>query len=142
MDARLIPDWRDAWRFSTVRAASLLALLSALQAQVLPLLQSAVPAQFWPYVTASFGVAIVWLRLYQLPGFKLIPEWREAWRFTSVQAAAVLTLLSMLQAEVLPLIQFAVPPHLWPYVTASFGVAIVMLRLQLQPDIKQPGGQP
>lgn len=62
----------------------------------------------------------------------LIPDWRRAWRFLSVQAAVLLALLSVLQAEVLPLFEFAVPPERWPWVTAGFGTAIVLLRLLAQ----------
>lgn len=64
---------------------------------------------------------------------KPIPEWRRAWRLTSVQAAALLAALSVLQAEVLPLIEFAVPQCWWPWVTAGFGIAIVLLRVIAQP---------
>lgn len=69
---------------------------------------------------------------------KLIPEWREAHHLDTVQLGSLLALLSVLQAEVLPLLQFAIPPQYWPWVTAAFGVAIVLLRLRLQPDIKKP----
>lgn len=62
----------------------------------------------------------------------LIPDWRQAWRFASVWAATALAVLSFLQAQVLPLYQFAVPPHVWPWVTAGFGTAIVVLRVIAQ----------
>ena len=63
----------------------------------------------------------------------LIEGWKNVWRLTSVQAAALLALFSLIQAEVLPLFQFAVPERYWPWVTASFGVAIVVLRIIAQP---------
>ena len=63
---------------------------------------------------------------------KLIPEWRRAWRYLSVQAAVLLALLSVLQVEVLPLFQFAIPAERWPWVTAGFGTAIVLLRVLAQ----------
>lgn len=69
---------------------------------------------------------------------KLIPEWRQAHKLDTVQLAALLTLLSVLQAEVLPLLQFAIPPQYWPWVTAGFGVAIALLRMRVQPEIKKP----
>lgn len=65
---------------------------------------------------------------------KLIPDWRRAWRWFSVQAAAGLAVLSFLQAQVLPLYQFAIPPKLWPWVTAGFGTAIVLLRVVAQSE--------
>jgi hypothetical protein len=67
----------------------------------------------------------------------LIPDWRIAWRFASVRAAALLTLLSVLQAEVLPLIRFAVPDKWWPFVTAAFGIAIVLARLFAQHGLRE-----
>ena len=65
--AMLIPDWRKAWRFTSVRAAALLALLSMAQTDVLPLLQGLVPARFWPWITLGFAVAIVILRVLAQP---------------------------------------------------------------------------
>lgn len=63
----------------------------------------------------------------------LIPDWKRAWRYLSVQAAMTLAVLSFLQAEILPLFQFAVPPTWWPWVTAGFGAAIAVLRVVAQP---------
>lgn len=63
---------------------------------------------------------------------KLIPDWKRAWRFASVQAAVLLALLSFVQAQILPLFQFAVPPDVWPWVTAGFGSAIAVLRVWQQ----------
>lgn len=69
---------------------------------------------------------------------KLIPNWRRCWRLTSVQAAALLSFFSVLQAEVLPLIDFAVPARYLPWVSAAVGVAIVVLRIIQQPDALTP----
>lgn len=66
---------------------------------------------------------------------KLIPDWRKAWRYLSVQATALLALLSAVQANLLPSIQPIVPAHYWPYVTAAFGVAIGILRILPQPSV-------
>lgn len=65
---------------------------------------------------------------------RLIPDWRLAWRFLSVQAAVVLALLSGLQAEVLPLAQPLIPPQYWPWVSGGLALVIVLLRL-----VKQDG---
>lgn len=69
---------------------------------------------------------------------KLITNWRRCWRLRSVQAAALLSLFSVLQAEVLPLIEFAVPARYWPWVSAVVGVAIVVLRIIQQPGALMP----
>lgn len=65
----------------------------------------------------------------------LIPNWRRAWRLTSVQAAALLAVLSALQADVLPMLHGVVPVSIWPWVTAGFGAAIVLLRVLAQPAV-------
>lgn len=70
---------------------------------------------------------------------QLIQGWRrKLWRLTSVQAATLLALLSVLQAEVLPQLETAVPAKWWPWVTAGFAVAIVVLRLIAQPSLDTP----
>lgn len=66
---------------------------------------------------------------------RLIPDARLAWRFTSVQAAALLAFLSAIQAEVLPLVQPLFPPHVWPWVSGLLALAIVVLRLLPQPSL-------
>jgi ABC-type uncharacterized transport system YnjBCD permease subunit len=69
---------------------------------------------------------------------KVIPEWRQAWRMDTVRAAAALTFLSFIQAEVLPLIEFAVPVQSWPYITGGFGLVILLLRMRVQPEVHAP----
>ncbi|SDO77020.1 hypothetical protein SAMN05216303_102310 [Rhodoferax sp. OV413] len=59
----LIADWRKAWRFLTIQATAVLTVLSAIQADMLPYIQPIFPAQYWPYVTAAFGITIVGLRI-------------------------------------------------------------------------------
>lgn len=74
MNARrlqLIPGWRRAWRLSSVRAAAVLVLLpiaEALQQQLLPLFQFAIPPAAWPWVSAVCGTAVIVLRLLAQPG--------------------------------------------------------------------------
>lgn len=72
---------------------------------------------------------------------KLIPDWKSAWRFSSVQAAVLLSVLSLLQAQVLPLWQFALPADVWPWVSAGVGTLIVLLRVLAQ-DIPPPAVPP
>lgn len=69
---------------------------------------------------------------------RLIPQWRRAWRLLSVQAALLLTILSALQADVLPMLQPVIPAGVLPYVTAGFGLAIVLLRVMAQPEAAVP----
>ncbi|UDF33774.1 UNVERIFIED_ORG: hypothetical protein LHJ69_14250 [Shinella sp. XGS7] len=71
----------------------------------------------------------------------VIPQWRRCWRLSSVQAAALLAALSLLQADALPFVQALVPAHVWPWVTAAFGIAIAVLRLIAQPTALQPPAQ-
>ncbi|MBN9477395.1 MAG: hypothetical protein ABS43_03695 [Bordetella sp. SCN 67-23] len=69
---------------------------------------------------------------------KLIDNWHRCWRLTSVQAAVVLALLSLIQAEVLPLFQFAISPRVWPWLTGCLGLVIVILRVIAQPGALDP----
>lgn len=68
----------------------------------------------------------------------LIPEAKQAFKLTSVQAAALLTILSMVQLQVLPLIEPLMPAEWWPWVTMFFGLAIIVCRLIAQPGITVP----
>jgi hypothetical protein len=70
---------------------------------------------------------------------KLIPEWKSSWRLFSVQAAGLLTVLSLLQAEILPQLESSIPPKWWPWITAAFGAGIIILRVvsQLPQDEEQ-----
>lgn len=63
---------------------------------------------------------------------KLIPDWRLAWKFLSVQAAVLLALLSGIQGDVLPLVAPIFPAHLWPYISGGIALSIVVLRLVSQ----------
>lgn len=63
---------------------------------------------------------------------KLIPEWRQAWKLYSVQAASLLLILSLVQAQVLPLFEKAVPADWWPLITATFAAGIAILRILSQ----------
>lgn len=72
---------------------------------------------------------------------RLIPQWRRAWRLSTVWAAAALAALSILQAEVLPQLQAVVPPSVWPWVTLGFALAIALLRIVAQPQALTPPPQ-
>lgn len=67
-----------------------------------------------------------------------IPQWRRAWRLASVQAAAVLAAVSMLQTDVLPVMSDVVPPSAGPWLSLAFAVLIAVLRLVAQPAALTP----
>lgn len=93
---------------------------------------------FWiAMAVLVIGVIVAVLLVPSLQA-KLIPEWREALKLDTVRVAAALTFLSVLQTEVLPLIEFAVPPALWPYITGVVGIAIAALRMRPQPALRNP----
>ena len=86
---------------------------------------------------------------------KLIDNWQRAWRLSSVRAAVLLLVLSLLQglqADVLPLVQGLVKPEHWPWVSAAFATAIVVFRVLRQvaaldpterdPDLPPPAAAP
>lgn len=64
---RPIANWRQGWRMTSVQAALLLAFFSAVQAEVLPIFQPLVPAQYWPAVTGVVALLIVVFRLWSQP---------------------------------------------------------------------------
>lgn len=73
----------------------------------------------------------------------LIEQWRRAPRLYSVQLAAAVALLALLQTEVLPLFGFAMPPQVYAAVNAVLGVLGAVGRLVSQPgvlDQAQPTG--
>lgn len=63
---------------------------------------------------------------------KLIPEWRSAWRFSSVQMLALLALLQGVRAEVLPLFQFALSERQMNWIVALLALLIMVLRVVSQ----------
>ena len=77
---------------------------------------------------------------------RLITGWRNAWRLSSVQAAALLSLVSVLTVlheQMLPLFAFAIPARYWPWVTGIWGAVIIVLRLVAQPGVLPlPDGAP
>lgn len=66
---------------------------------------------------------------------QLIPGWWRGYRLTSVQAAGLLMLVSLLQTDVLPMFKFTIPPAAWPYVAGGFAAAIAVLRVLAQPGV-------
>lgn len=60
---------------------------------------------------------------------RLIPDWRLAWRFMSVQAALLLALLSGIQGDVLPLVEPLFPPDKWPWISGTLALLVVVLRI-------------
>jgi hypothetical protein len=71
----------------------------------------------------------------------LIPEWKTSWRFSSVRVAALLSLLSALQSDVLPLARDVFSPEMFSRITLGLAIAIVLLRnvsLGKTTDDKEP----
>lgn len=71
----------------------------------------------------------------------LVDDWRLAWRFSSVRLAAALALLTLLQTQVLPLWQFAVPPHVWQWIAAGMPTLIVLMRVLRQASLDRERAQ-
>lgn len=66
---------------------------------------------------------------------QLIAGWQRSYRLTTMQAAALVMLFSLLQTDVLPMFKFTIPPAAWPWVTGSFAAAIAVLRVLAQPGV-------
>lgn len=67
MRIRLIPDFRISYRFASIQASVVLFFLSAIQADVLPLLQPLIPEKYWPLVSGGLALAIVICRVVDQP---------------------------------------------------------------------------
>jgi len=66
---------------------------------------------------------------------RLISNWKNSWRLSSVQLTAALVLLNAVNAEILPLFSFTIPASIMNWLNAILGVSIIVLRLMLQPKL-------
>lgn len=66
----------------------------------------------------------------------LIKEWRQAWKFTSVQTAVILGIANALFA-LIPALSDAVSLPVYAAISALGNVAIIILRLVAQPKLSQ-----
>lgn len=64
----------------------------------------------------------------------LIPEWRKAWKLTSVQLAAVVAVLNAVAAG-WSLFQGAVDPLVFASVNMVLGIAVAVSRVVKQPEL-------
>ena len=64
---RLIKNWRQSWRMSSVRTAALLAIVSAIQLDLLPLIKPLFKPEHWPIVTGVVALVIIVLRNWHQP---------------------------------------------------------------------------
>ena len=66
----------------------------------------------------------------------LIPEWRKAWRLSSVQIAI---LTAILNAAAISWTAFDghVPPLLWASVNMFLGMAVAVARIVAQPNVTE-----
>ena len=65
---------------------------------------------------------------------RLICGWRQAFVLKTVWAGAAITLLSLLQLQILPLFQFVIPAEVFPWITSVLGTTVIVLRRFEQPE--------
>lgn len=65
----------------------------------------------------------------------LIPDARLAWRFASVQAALLLTILTAVQADVVPMLQPLMDNATYLKVSAGLSLLVIVLRVVAQPGL-------
>jgi hypothetical protein len=68
--------------------------------------------------------------------FKLIPDAKISWRFSSVQATLLLGIVSSIQAELFPVLEPLFSPEQWRYVLPLWTVLIYILRNIAQPALE------
>lgn len=66
---------------------------------------------------------------------KLIPDAAIAWRFASVQAALVLTIITAVQADVVPMLQPLMDQDTYLKVSALLSCLVIVLRVVAQPGL-------
>lgn len=64
---KLIENASQAPRMLTIQATTVLAGLSAVQANLIPFVQPLVPAEYWPLVSGGFALLIGVVRLIAQP---------------------------------------------------------------------------
>lgn len=63
----LIPEWRDAWKWYSVHAATVVVVLAALS-EALPFVSAFIPQTAYSLIYAGLGVAVIVGRLTSQPG--------------------------------------------------------------------------
>lgn len=54
---------------------------------------------------------------------RLVPDWRQAWKWFSVQAFAILAAVPLVWVNIPPEVQAYLPPEWRPYILALFALA-------------------
>lgn len=67
---------------------------------------------------------------------RLIPDAALAWRFASVQAALLLTILTAVQADVVPMLQPLMDNAAYLKVSAVLSLLVIVLRVVAQPGLE------
>lgn len=62
---------------------------------------------------------------------KLIDNWKKAWTFSSVQVAALLSILALLQTS-LPELQAMIEPQMYAVINLVLGVMVILARVVKQ----------
>lgn len=62
---------------------------------------------------------------------KLIDNWKKAWTFSSVQVAALLSILALLQTS-LPELQAMIEPQMYAVINLVLGVLVILARVVKQ----------
>jgi|GEM_PF-6036573 len=88
MHFHLIDDWKKALKLKTVWVGAVIAILSVLQLQIIPLFQFAIPANVFPWITGVLGTLLIVLRRLEMP--EGLPM---SWRLHSVYMSGALGVL-------------------------------------------------
>ena len=59
---------------------------------------------------------------------KLIDGWKKAWKFSSVQVAALLSVLALLQSS-LPELQAIIEPQTYAVINLVLGILVILARV-------------
>lgn len=63
---------------------------------------------------------------------KLLPNWKEAWKWNSVQVFTLLAALPVIWEQIPPEVKALIPPEWTPYILTGLAIAGAILRLRDQ----------
>lgn len=66
---------------------------------------------------------------------QLISNWKQSWRFYSVQLGLLIAAIGFFQAEVLPHLREQLEPSTYGWISFGLGVLLTIARLIYQPSL-------
>lgn len=72
----------------------------------------------------------------------MVEDWKDAWRWFSVQLAAFLAVLPFVWASLPYDVKDYVPDEWRPFIVSAVAIGVIVGRLKAQPGPQRPAGDP